>query len=115
MGSSSRNEPLKRWSGSLRIHGHRGRSNSRPTGLKAGGALIVVDHVAAPGSSLATTESLHRIDPAIMRREIEAAGFVFDSGSNVLANPDDDHSRSVFDPSIRGAADQVVLKFHEPQ
>ncbi len=36
--------------------------------LKAGGALIVVDHVAAPGSSLATTESLHRIDPAIMRR-----------------------------------------------
>ena len=83
--------------------------------LKAGGALIVVDHVAAPGSSLATTELLHRIDPAIMKREIEAAGFVFDSESKVLANPSDDHSRSVFDPSIRGATDQVVLKFHKPQ
>jgi predicted methyltransferase len=83
--------------------------------LKAGGALIVVDHVAAPGSSLATTESLHRIDPAIVRREIEAAGFIFDSESKVLANPDDDHSRSVFYPSIRGATDQAVLKFHKPQ
>jgi predicted methyltransferase len=82
--------------------------------LKPGGALIVVDHVAAPGSSLATTESLHRIDPAIVRREIEAAGFVFDSESKVLANPDDDHSRSVFDPRIRGVTDQVVLKFHKP-
>ena len=83
--------------------------------LKPGGALIVVDHAAASGSGLSTTESLHRIDPAIIRREVEAAGFIFDSESKVLANPADDHSRSVFDSGIRGATDQVVLKFHKPQ
>jgi len=82
--------------------------------LKPGGALIVVDHVAARGSGLSATESLHRIDPAAIRREIEAAGFLFDSESKVLANPNDDHLRSVFDPSIRGATDQVVLKFRKP-
>jgi predicted methyltransferase len=83
--------------------------------LKPGGVFIVIDHVAAPGSGLAATESLHRIDPITMRQEIEAAGFVFDSESKALANPEDDHSRAVFDALVRGTTDQVALKFRKPK
>jgi len=83
--------------------------------LKPGGILLVIDHVAAPGSALRDTESLHRIDPVQMQREIEAAGFVFEAQSDVLRNPGDDHQRLVFDPEIRGRTDQVVFRFRRPR
>jgi predicted methyltransferase len=76
--------------------------------------LLVIDHVAAPGSGLRDTETLHRIDPVQMRREIEAAGFVFEAQSDVLRNAGDDHQRLVFDPAIRGQTDQVVFRFRRP-
>jgi predicted methyltransferase len=82
--------------------------------LKPGGVLIVIDHAAAAGSGLRDTETLHRIDPVTLRKEIEAAGFVFESQDNALANAADDHSRSVFDPLIRGKTDQFVFKFRKP-
>jgi predicted methyltransferase len=82
--------------------------------LKPGGIYLVIDHVAEAGSGLRDTELLHRIDPLRMRREIEAAGFVFDAESNVLRNRSDDHKLSVFDPSVRGRTDQVVYKFRKP-
>jgi predicted methyltransferase len=82
--------------------------------LKPGGVLLVIDHVAAPGSGLRDTETLHRIDPARLRREVEAAGFVLEAQSQVLRNANDDHTRTVFDPLIRGKTDQVVLRFRKP-
>jgi predicted methyltransferase len=57
--------------------------------LKPSGSYVVLDHTAAPGASADVTEALHRIDPATVRREVEAAGFVFDSESQILANPAD--------------------------
>lgn len=83
--------------------------------LKPGGVLLVIDHAADPGSGLRDTETLHRIDPVEMQREIEAAGFVFEAQSNVLRNANDDHQRSVFDPKIRGKTDQVVFRFRRPR
>jgi predicted methyltransferase len=82
--------------------------------LKPGGTLIVVDHVAAPGSGLRDTESLHRIDPDSVRNELQSAGFVFEAQIHDLDNPNDDHSRPVFDPLIRGKTDQFVYKFRRP-
>ena len=82
--------------------------------LKPGGVFLVIDHVAAAGSGLRDTETLHRIDPIRMRHEIEAAGFVLEAHSDVLRNGNDDHRRSVFDPLMRGANDQVVLRFRRP-
>jgi predicted methyltransferase len=82
--------------------------------LKPGGLLVVVDHAAAPGAPLNVADSLHRIDPAAARRELEAAGFQFVAESNVLRNPADDHSKNVFDPAIRGKTDQFVYKFRKP-
>jgi predicted methyltransferase len=83
--------------------------------LKPGGIFLVIDHVAESGSGLRDTETLHRIDPIRLRNEIEAAGFIFEAQSTALRNPDDDHSRSVFDPLVRGSTDQVVFRFRRPK
>jgi predicted methyltransferase len=82
--------------------------------LKPGGVFIVLDHAAKPGSGLDATDTLHRIDPAAVKKEVEAAGFKFVGESKVLANPADDHSKLVFDKSIRGHTDQFVYKFRKP-
>ena len=82
--------------------------------LKPGGTFIVIDHVAEAGSGLRDTERLHRIDPAAIRRQMEAAGFRYEGRSDVLRNPADDHSLRVFDPHIRGRTDQVAFKFRRP-
>jgi predicted methyltransferase len=83
--------------------------------LKPGGVLFVIDHVAATGAPVvATADTLHRIDPAAARAEIEAAGFAFDAESDALRNPADPHTAIVFDPSIRGHTDQFVFRFRKP-
>jgi predicted methyltransferase len=82
--------------------------------LKPGGTFLVIDHVAESGSGLRDTDTLHRIDPVRMKGEIEAAGFVFESQTDALRNPDDDHKRAVFDPIVRGKTDQVVFRFRKP-
>lgn len=82
--------------------------------LKPGGTYIVIDHVAPAGSGLSDTETLHRIDPAIVKKEVLAAGFTFAGESKALANPKDDHTLKVFDDKIRGVTDQFVYKFRKP-
>ncbi|MCU6455219.1 methyltransferase [Sphingomonas sp. A2-49] len=82
--------------------------------LKKGGTYVVIDHADAPGTGLTGTETRHRIDPAAVRSQVEAAGFRFAGASKVLANPADDHGKNVFDPAIRGRTDQFVLKFRKP-
>jgi predicted methyltransferase len=82
--------------------------------LKPGGVFLVVDHVAQSGSGVRDTNTLHRIDPERMRHEIESAGFVLEDTSTVLRNPADDHTKKVFDPTIRGRTDQVVMRFRKP-
>lgn len=83
--------------------------------LKPGGVFVVLDHAAPAGSGLADTDTLHRIDPAAVKAEVEAAGFVLDGESTILANPADDHTKLVFDPSIRGKTDQFLLRFRKPK
>ena len=82
--------------------------------LKPGGTYFIIDHAAAPGSGMRDTERLHRIDPATVRRQVEAAGFEYLGSSEVLRNPADDHTLPVFNPSIRGHTDQFVMRFRTP-
>ena len=82
--------------------------------LKRGGTYVVVDHADAPGTGLAGTETRHRIDPALVKTQVEAAGFKFVGQSTALQNPADDHSKAVFDQTIRGKTDQFVYKFRKP-
>jgi predicted methyltransferase len=76
--------------------------------------LLVIDHVAEPGSGVRDTNTLHRIDPEVTKRALEQAGFVLEGQSDALRNPADAHLLRVFDPAIRGRTDQVVLKFRRP-
>jgi predicted methyltransferase len=82
--------------------------------LKPGGILLIIDHVAAPGSGMRDTDTLHRIDPAIVKQQVTAAGFEFVGESKLLANPADDHSLAVFDKAVRGKTDQFIYKFRKP-
>jgi predicted methyltransferase len=83
--------------------------------LKPGGVYVVLDHAAAAGSGLRDTDTIHRIDEAAVKSEVEAAGFMLDGESNLFANPADDHTKMVFDPAIRGQTDQFFLRFRKPK
>lgn len=82
--------------------------------LKPGGVYVIVDHTAKAGSGLSAVDDFHRIDPAVVRREVEAAGFVFDGQGDFLRDPKDRLNVSVFDKSIRGETDQFVYRFRKP-
>lgn len=82
--------------------------------LKPGGRFVIVDHAAPDGSKLAATNTTHRIDPAVVKADMAAAGFRFVGESDVLRNPADPRTAKVFDPSVRGHTDQFVFVFQRP-
>ncbi len=82
--------------------------------LKPGGLYVIIDHHAPAGAGLGVAHTLHRIDIADVKREVEAAGFVLDAESDILMNPGDPMTANVFDPSIRGQTSQFMLRFRKP-
>jgi len=83
--------------------------------LKPGATVVVVDHVArAGGDTSKTVDALHRIDPAVIKRDFEAAGLTFDGESTALRHDTDDHTKPVFDPSVQHQTDQVIYRFRKP-
>jgi len=82
--------------------------------LKPGGYYIIVDHAAEAGSGMRDTDTLHRIDPQIVKAQVLAAGFRFDGESQLLRNPADSHKLLVFNPAIRGRTDQFIYRFRKP-
>ena len=76
--------------------------------LKPGGLYVITDYVSAAGKGKAETQSLHRIDPAVIKAEVTAAGFVLDSESNAMMNPMDDLTKR----SGQGSS-QIMLKFRK--
>lgn len=82
--------------------------------LKPGGLFVIIDHSAPDGSGLADTNTTHRIDAAVVKKDMAAAGFKFVGESNVLRNPADARNKLVFDPSIRGKTDQFAYLFRKP-
>jgi predicted methyltransferase len=75
--------------------------------LKPGGILGLIDHAGDAGND---NRTLHRIEKAVVDRLIAEAGFVVDADSSLLANPADDHTVGVFDPSIRRKTDRFVIR-----
>ncbi|MGH0030721.1 MAG: class I SAM-dependent methyltransferase [Myxococcota bacterium] len=80
--------------------------------LEPGGVLVLIDHAGNPDADNA---KLHRIDEALVKEAIEASPFTLDATSDVLRNPDDDHTKNVFDPEIRGKTDRFVLRLKKPE
>ena len=86
------------------------------TALKPGGVVVVQDHVASAGSAPAVSvNKLHRIDPSVVSRSFEQAGFKLEAQDGTFGNAADDHSKLVFDPAIRHKTDQFLYRFRKPK
>jgi predicted methyltransferase len=79
--------------------------------LRPGGIYFVEDH-SAPGTGTSATSTLHRIDPAAVREQVTAAGFVLEAESDLLHNPADPHDASPRD--FDGVSDKFALRFRKP-
>jgi predicted methyltransferase len=80
--------------------------------LKRGGVYIVADHSARAGTLGSAAKSLHRIDEALVRQEIEAAGFKFVAEADFLRNPEDWRDTLIFKSEV--PTDRFILKFVKP-
>lgn len=80
------------------------------TALKPGGTYVISDYIAAAGSGTRDTQSLHRIDPEIIKQEVTAAGFMLEAESNALNNPSD----NLTERSRQGAS-QIMFRFRKPR
>src|SRR3546814_7131421 len=56
--------------------------------LKPGGSYVIAHHAAAAGTGTGDTQSLHRIDPASVRAEVEAAGVALDAQRPMIEHKD---------------------------
>jgi predicted methyltransferase len=83
-------------------------------GMKSGGIVGIVDHVALAGSGYEAAQKLHRIDPDIVKEEMIAVGFVLEGQSDILVNTSDPHDVPMWDPSVRGRTDRFIMKFRKP-
>lgn len=82
--------------------------------LKPGGTFFIIDHQGPSGMSEPEIARMHRINRDDVVREVTSAGFTLAAEGNFLHRPADDHSKPIFDPSIRGHTDQYALKFVKP-
>ena len=80
--------------------------------LKPGGAYVIADHAGRPGTGISESGSLHRIEQAFLRQEVEAAGFKLAAEADFLRNPADPRDRNTPEPPM--PKDEFVLKFVKP-
>jgi predicted methyltransferase len=76
--------------------------------LKPGGHLLIVDHAAVAGTGSSAASTLHRIDEAFTKKDFAGHGFLLEKSWHGLRNSADDHTKGVFDPSIRGKTDRFT-------
>ena len=79
--------------------------------LKPGGTVLILDHLGEIGTGSTLGNTLHRIDPEFTKADFAAHGFEFVAESQILKNPADDLSLSVFEPEIKGQTSKFVYKF----
>ena len=80
--------------------------------LKPGGMYVIADHSGRPGTGISESGTLHRIEEAFLRAEVEQAGFKLASEGYFLRNPSDPRDRNTPEPPQ--PKDEFVLKFVKP-
>jgi len=80
--------------------------------LKSGGVYVIADHAGRPGTGISESGTLHRVEEAFVRREVEAAGFRFVAAGDFLRNPADPRELNV--PEGGQRKDGFILKFVKP-
>ncbi len=83
--------------------------------LKPGGRLLVVDHAAKQGTGSQDSKTLHRIDEQFTVATLRERGLEWVGSIPVLRNADDDHSKNVFDPAVKGKTDRFVHVYQKPE
>jgi len=80
--------------------------------LKPGGRYVIADHAGRPGTGISESNTLHRVEESLVRREVEAAGFRLAQEGTFLRNANDPRDRETPDPPQ--PKDEFVLKFVKP-
>lgn len=80
--------------------------------LKPGGIYVIADHSGRAGTGISEAGTLHRIEEAFLKQEVEAAGFRLAAQGNFLRNPADPRDRNTPQPPM--PKDEFVLKFVKP-
>lgn len=85
--------------------------NQISSAVKTGGKLVIVDHSAKSGTGTQDAQDLHRIDVNYVKQEVESLGFSINIESDLLANADDDRTKTPFKPEMRRKTDRFILVF----
>jgi len=84
--------------------------------LKPGGTYIVLDHAAIVGTGTYAAETgKHRIDENQVKLEVLKAGFKLVGENQILRNPADARTSTVFEKALGRDTDQFILKFQKPR
>jgi len=81
--------------------------------LKPGGIFYVEDHNAADGAGLEATTKFHRMDVAVAKTELTAAGFKLDGEGDLLRNPADNRAASNSETG-HFVSDRFMLRMKRP-
>ena len=79
--------------------------------LKPGGVLAISEHVGIKGNDNA---ELHRLESDIVYDMLRNSGFEIEATSDLLANPKDDHSQSIYADELRYFTDRVLIRARKP-
>jgi predicted methyltransferase len=80
--------------------------------LKPGGAYVIADHAGRDGTGISESGTLHRIEEAFLRDEVERAGFRLQRSADFLRNPADPRDRNTPEPPQPKSG--FVLRFVKP-
>ena len=80
--------------------------------LKPGGLFVIADHSGRPGTGISEAGTLHRVEEAFVRAEVEAAGFRLAEEGSFLRNPADPRDQNP--PTPPQPKDEFVLKYIKP-
>ncbi len=80
--------------------------------LKRGGIYAVVDHSAKDGTGNEAVKTLHRIDKALVIKEVTGSGFTLAKEGTMLRKPEDTRDFNV--NKVRNQDDRFVLEFQKP-
>ena len=80
--------------------------------LKPGGMYVIADHAGRSGTGISESGTLHRVEEAFVKQEVEAAGFRLAAEGTFMRNPADPRDRNTPVPAM--PKDEFVLKFVKP-
>lgn len=85
--------------------------------LRSGGSYVIADSSAKAGTGGDDTETLHRIDEALVKADVLRAGFKLAASSDILRNPADPRDWNTSPKAAgerRGSGDRFLLRFIKP-